>query len=214
MKKQTKQALIAVAVFTGLLFLAPLLFVWLLTADFSHYPTVAVTYTDAFGETQSVGCSLVETCEDGTYVVRKDPRFPPWIHVLNDAFVIEHIDGIFEEYLCGISVMGETGGADLYSEEPGFFVKYAVSRGKGLLYRLLSVGPADRPCLYRLEKNGEPWYYVDYDRWAYFDFATRQTAFFPSEEDALRYCSQRRIPLGRWYDRSDRLAEYTAVPAG
>lgn len=218
MNKQTKRILVAAGTVGGALaafFLAPYLFFWLMTMDFSHYPTVAVTYTDAGGEVQSNECSLIEQFEDGTFIVKKEPRWPPWIHVLNDGYVIEHIDGIFEEYLCDISAVAPDGGeSGSFSDEPGFFVKYAAAKGRGLLYRLLSITPPDHDYLYRLEKDGETWYNVDYDRWVYFDFATRQSVYFPTEEEALRYCSQRQIPLGPWHDRSELLEEYTVVPAG
>lgn len=218
MKKQNKRILAASLIVVGALsafFLAPYLFFLLMTLDFSHDPTVVVTYTNASGEAQTVECSLIEQFEDGTYIVKKDPRWPLWIHVLNDGYVIEHVDNIFEEYLCDISAVAPDGGeSGSFSDEPGFFVKYAVAPGRGLVYHLLSVAPPEEPYLYRLEKNGETWYYVDYDRWVYFDFTTRQSVYFPSEEEALQYCSKCEIAPGPWHDRSDLLKEYTVVNAG
>lgn len=181
------------------------------------YPTVTVSYTDKNGEICAVEVSLLEEYDDGTYIIKTDTLMPPWFHVLNDRYVISHLDSLFEESLRDIMEIEQWnhGGESLcFSGEDGFFVKFAVAEEQGILYRLLrNTGPdgARGDYLYRLVKDGETWYYVSHDSWTYFDFNTRQSVSFDSEAQALDWCKRNGIALYQWHDRSDWLEEYTAA---
>ena len=181
------------------------------------YPAVTVSYTNEKGDSVAVDAALIKKYDDGTYIVKTDTLFPPWIHVLNDGYAICHMDSMFEESLCDSSVVGtwNHGGDSLrFSGEDGFFAQFAVAEEKGILYRLLrNTGPDgdDGDYLYRLVKDGETCYYVSCDCWVYFDFNTRQSFAFDSEAQALDWCKRNGVALGQWHDRSDQLEEYTVV---